>query len=179
MQSLTRFIERDLKLKVNTEKSQVVPSSQCKFLGFRFRGKQILWHLKSMDKFKHHVRELTNRTWGVSMRTKLRKLSIYLRGWINYYGIANQYQQCIDLDHWIRRRVRMCYWKQWRKPRTKVRKLLQLGVPLRAAISCGITSKSYWRSSKTAGINMGLGNKYLQQQGLFALRDGWITFHHG
>jgi len=82
MQSLTRFIERGLKLKVNTEKSQVVPSTQCKFLGFRFRGKQILWHLKSMDKFKHHVRELTNRTWGVSMRIKLRKLSIYL-AWLD------------------------------------------------------------------------------------------------
>ncbi len=179
MQSLTRLIEKDLKLKVNTEKSQVVPSTQCKFLGFRFRGKQILWHSKSMDKFKHQVRELTNRTRGISMQAKLRKLSIYLRGWINYYGIANQYQQCVDLDNWIRRRVRMCYWKQWRKPRTKVRKLIQLGVPLRTAISCGITSKSYWHSSKTAGINMGLGNKYLQQQGLFALRDGWIAFHHG
>lgn len=179
MQSLTRFIERDLKLKVNIEKSQVVPTAQCKFLGFYFHGRRIYWHPKSMDKFKHQVRELTNRTRGISMQAKLRKLSVYLRGWINYYGIANQYQQCVDLDNWIRRRIRMCYWKQWRKPRTKVRKLIQLGVPLRTAISCGITSKSYWRSSKTAGINMGLGNKYLQQQGLFALRDGWIAFHHG
>jgi RNA-directed DNA polymerase len=179
MQSLTRFIEQDLKLKVNIEKSQVVKSTQCKFLGFSFRGKHIAWHPKSIQTFKHKVRELTNRTWGVSMRTKLRKLSVYLRGWINYYGIGNQYQQCVDLDHWIRRRVRMCYWKQWRKPRTKIRRLMKLGVPKRAAISCGLSSKSYWRSSKTAGINMGLGNKYLKQQGLFSLRDGWIAFHHG
>jgi len=179
MRSLTRFIEQDLKLKVNVEKSQVVKSTQCKFLGFSFRGKHIAWHARSIERFKHKVRELTNRTWGVSMLTKLRKLSIYLRGWINYYGIANQYQQCVDLDNWIRRRVRMCYWKQWRKPRTKIRSLLKLGVPKRSAISCGLSSKSYWRSSKTAGINMGLGNKYLKQQGLFSLRDGWIAFHHG
>jgi len=179
MRSLTRFIEQDLKLKVNVEKSQVVKSTQCKFLGFSFRGKHITWHARSIERFKHKVRELTNRTWGVSMLTKLRKLSMYLRGWINYYGIANQYQQCVDLDHWIRRRVRMCYWKQWRKPRTKIRSLMKLGVPKRSAISCGLTSKSYWRSSKTAGINMGLGNKYLKQKGLFSLRDGWIVFHHG
>ncbi|MCF6266735.1 MAG: group II intron reverse transcriptase/maturase, partial [Desulfuromusa sp.] len=110
MQSLTSFIERDLKLKVNTEKSQVVPSTQCKFLGFSFHGRRIYWLPKSIAKFKHEVRKLTNRTRGTSMQAKLRKLSVYLRGWINYYGIANRYQQCVDLDSWIRRRVRMCYW---------------------------------------------------------------------
>ncbi len=179
LESLTRINENDLKLKVNTEKSRVVKSTHCKFLGFCFRGKYIVWHPKSVEKFKHRVRELTNRTWGVSMGMKIRKLSIYLRGWINYYGIANQYQQAVELDQWIRRRIRMCYWKQWRKPRTKIRKLIQLGVHPRAAISCGLSSKSYWRSSRTAGINKGLGVSYLKQQGLFSLREGWIAFHHG
>ena len=65
----------------------------------------------------------------------------------------------------------MYYWKQWRKPRTKIRNLIKLGVPVRAAISCGLSSKSYWRSSKPPGINMGLGLNYLKQQGLFLLRD--------
>jgi RNA-directed DNA polymerase len=179
LKSLTHFIENDLKLKVNTEKSQVVKSAQCKFLGFSFRGQHIRWHPKSVEKFKRRVRELTNRTWGVSMTAKIQRLSVYLRGWINYYGIGNQYQQCVDLDNWIRRRIRMCYWKQWRKPRTKIRNLIKLGVPKRAAISCGLSSKSYWRSSKSPGINMGLGLKYLKQQGLFSLREGWIAFHYG
>jgi len=152
LKSLTRLIEEDLKLKVNTEKSQVTKSTQCKFLGFSFRGNHIIWHPKSVEKFKHHVRELTCRSWGISMNTQLRQLSLYLRGWIQYYGIANQYQQCVDLDRWIRRRIRMCYWKQWRRPRTKIHNLMKLGVPQRAAISCGLSSKSYWRSSKTAGI---------------------------
>ena len=179
LKSLTGFIENDLKLKVNTEKSQVVKSVQCKFLGFSFRGQHIRWHPKSVEKFKRHVRELTNRTWGISMETKIRKLSVYLRGWINYYGIGNQYQQCVDLDNWIRRRIRMCYWKQWGRPRAKIRNLIRLGLPIKAAVACGRSSKSWWRSSKSHGINAALGLKYLKQQGLFSLRDGWIAFHYG
>lgn len=179
LKNITRFIEVDLKLKVNSEKSQVVKSTQCKFLGFSFRGKRINWHPKIIVKFKHRVRELTNRTWGISMEAKIQKLSVFLRGWINYYGIANQYQSCVDLDHWIRRRIRMCFWKQWRKPRTKIRKLIKLGVPVQAAVACGRSSKSYWRSSKSPGINMALGLKFLKQKGLFSLRDGWIACHYG
>ena len=91
LKSLTRFIERDLKLRVNHDKSRVVKSAHCKFLGFSFLGRLIVWHPKSVEKFKHRVRELTNRSWGVSMLTKIRKLSVYLRGWINYYAIANRY----------------------------------------------------------------------------------------
>jgi RNA-directed DNA polymerase len=179
LKSLTGFIENDLKLKVNTEKSQVVKSAHCKFLGFSFRGQHIRWHLKSVEKFKRRVRELTNRTWGVSMETKIQRLSVYLRGWINYYGIGNQYQQCVDLDNWIRRRIRMCYWKQWGRPRTKIRNLIHLGLPVKAAVACGRSSKSWWRSSKSHGINAALGLTYLKQQGLFSLRDGWIAFHYG
>ncbi|HHF8233829.1 TPA: group II intron maturase-specific domain-containing protein, partial [Klebsiella pneumoniae] len=97
---------------------------------------------------------------------------------INYFGIASGYQHCVELDHWIRRRVRMAYWRQWRKPRTKVRNLMRLGVHVQAAVACGITSKGPWRSSKTPGINQALSNAYLKSQGLYALRDGWIKLHH-
>ncbi|KAF3984347.1 MAG: hypothetical protein HFP81_02730 [Methylococcales symbiont of Hymedesmia sp. n. MRB-2018] len=177
--NLTRFIEEDLKLKVNEQQSRVVKSSQAKFLGFSFKGKTIVWHPKSLEEFKHRVRELTNRTWGVSMQVKIQKLSIYLRGWINYFGIANQYQQTVELDGWIRCRVRMCYWKQWRKPRTKIRKLMKLGIEKQAAILAGLSSKSYWRNAKTPCINKGLGKEYLEKQGLYSLRDGWIKYHYG
>lgn len=179
LHSLTRFIEQDLKLKVNTDKSQVVKSRQCKFLGFSFPGKHIRWHPKSVEKFKRRVRELTHRSWGVSMATKIRELSRYLRGWINYYGIANQYQQCVELDHWIRRRIRMCYWKQWGRPHTKIRNLIKLGLPVKAAVACGRSSKGWWHSAKTYGINAALSLGYLKQQGLFSLRDGWVACHHG
>ncbi|MEJ2419168.1 MAG: group II intron reverse transcriptase/maturase [Exilibacterium sp.] len=179
LSSITRFVERKLKLKVNDQKSQVCKVSQCKFLGFTFWGKYLRWHPKALAKFKHEVRQLTGRSWGVSMETKIRELTTYLRGWINYFGIANQYQQCVDLDHWIRRRVRMCYWKQWRKPRTKVRNLIKLGVPVKLAISCGITSKGYWHSARTEGIHRALNDVYLENQGLISLRDRWVKIHYG
>ena len=92
---------------------------------------------------------------------------------------SHAYQLTVDLDHWIRRRIRMCYWRQWRKPRTKVRSLMKLGVSERLAIACGITSKGPCRSSKTKGINIALGNNYLASQGLVSLRDIWINIHYG
>ena len=176
--SISHFLEHRLKLTVNTTKSRVVRTNDSKFLGFTFKGTQIHWHPDTLRKFKQRIRELTNRNWGVSMHYQLFKVSQYLRGWINYFGVATGYQRCCDLDHWIRRRVRMAYWRQWRKPRTKVRRLMKLGVHVQSAVACGITSKGPWRSSKTPGIQQALSNDYLKAVGLASLRDGWIKLHH-
>ena len=178
LSSISRFLNNRLKLIVNTVKSHVVKTSESKFLGFTFKAGRIQWHPKTLLKFKQQVRRLTNRNWGVSMRYQLFKISQYLRGWINYFGIASGYQRCVDLDHWIRRRVRMAYWRQWRRPRTKVRSLMRLGVHVQAAVACGITSKGPWRSAKTPGINQALSLAYLKSEGLYSLRDGWISLHH-
>ena len=178
LHSISRYLRTRLKLVVNTDKSQVVKTNECKFLGFTFQGSRIQWHPKTLQKFKQQVRRLTNRNWGVSMNYQLFKISQYLRGWINYFGIASGYQRCVDLDHWIRRRVRMAYWRQWRRPRTKVRNLMSRGVHVQSAVACGITSKGPWRSAKTPGIQQALSNDYLKSQGLYALRDGWIALHH-
>lgn len=178
LRSVTQYLQDRLKLVINKEKSQVVKTSESKFLGFTFQKGRIQWHPKTLQKFKQRIRELTNRNWGVSMRYQLYKISQFIRGWINYFGIANCYQLCLDLDHWIRRRVRMAYWRQWRKPRTKVRNLLKLGVHIQAAVACGITSKGPWRSSKTPGINQALSNEYLEKAGLVTLRDGWVKLHY-
>jgi len=109
LHSITHFLQTRLKLVVNETKSQVVKVSESKFLGFTFQRGRIHWHPKSLEKFKQEVRRLTNRNWGVSMRYQIYKLSQYLRGWINYFGIASGYQRCVELDHWIRRRIRMAY----------------------------------------------------------------------
>ena len=178
LQSISRFLQNRLKLIVNTVKSHVVKTNECKFLGFTFRAGNIHWHPNNLNKFKQEVRRLTNRNWGVSMHYQLFKLSQYLRGWINYFGIAKGYQRCVDLDHWIRRRVRMAYWRQWRKPRTKVRNLMKRGVHVQSAVACGITSKGPWRSAKTPGINQALSLDYLKSEGLYSLRDGWIKLHY-
>jgi len=178
LHSISRYLQHRLKLIVNTIKSRVVKTNDSKFLGFTFRAGNIHWHPNTLNKFKQQVRRLTNRNWGVSMRYQLFKLSQYLRGWINYFGIAKGYQRCVDLDHWIRRRVRMAYWRQWRKPRTKVRNLMKRGVHVQSAVACGITSKGPWRSAKTPGINQALSLDYLKSEGLYSLRDGWIKLHY-
>ena len=92
-------------------------------------------------------RELTGRSRGVSMRRRLTELRRYLRGWIGYFGLAQQLAEFSNLDGWIRRRVRMCFWKQWRYPRTKIRKMMELGVSRKLAILHGISRKSHWRMS--------------------------------
>ncbi|WP_241264369.1 group II intron reverse transcriptase/maturase, partial [Bowmanella dokdonensis] len=178
LKSISGYLESRLQLVINSEKSQVVKASESKFLGFTFRSGRIQWHPKTLENFKQRIRELTNRNWGVSMDYQLFKTSQYIRGWINYFGIANCYQLCCELDHWIRRRVRMAYWRQWRKPRTKVRNLMKLGVHVQAAVACGLTSKGPWRSAKTPGINQALSDAYLKQAGLVSLRDGWIKLHY-
>lgn len=177
--SITGFVERKLKLKVNDHKSRVVPTNRCKFLGFSFHGVDLVWHADAVAKFKRQVRLLTNRSQGKSMNNVIRKLTIYLRGWINYFGIAKGFQRCVELDHWIRRRLRMCFWKQWRKPRTKVRNLLRLGVPHDLAVTCGSSNKGYWRCAKTPGINLGISNEFLSNLGLVSLRDRWVVLHFG
>ena len=116
---------------------------------------------------------------GISMEKKIKQLTIYLRGWIYYFGIAEGYQKCIDLDSWIRRRLRMSYWKQWRKVRTKVKNLVRRGVPLDKAIGCGMSSKSYWRNSRTYWINFALSDKHFEESGLISLRDLWVKIHYG
>ncbi|NOY74000.1 MAG: hypothetical protein GXP14_16805 [Gammaproteobacteria bacterium] len=152
-----------LKLTVNEKKSQVVPINQCKFLGFSFNRNNIIIHPDSLKIFKREVKRLTGRSWGVLMAVRYQKLKLYLRGWMNYYAIDIRYQQACDLDQWIRRRICMCYWKMWRKPRTNIRNLMNKGVSDVLAICCGISSKADWRSAQTKGIQIALNNERLKR----------------
>lgn len=98
MGSITRYLETTLKLKVNLAKSKVAPMSECAFLGFTIKGKKIRWTEKSEANFKHRIKELTGRSWGVSMEYRLRKLGQYLRGWTAYFGISQYYRPVPELD---------------------------------------------------------------------------------
>ena len=98
MQSITRYLERTLKLKVNPAKSKVAPMSECSFLSFTIKGKKIRWTDKALAQFKHRVKELTGRSWGVSMDYRLQKLGQYIRGWTGYFGISQYYQPVPELD---------------------------------------------------------------------------------
>jgi len=167
-----------LKLPINEEKSQVVSVRQLSFLGFMFKGKKIIWSPKSLANFKHRIRELTGRSWGVSWVYRYQQLRRYIVGWINYYGLSEYYRPIPLLDQWIRRRIRMCYLKQWRKPRTRIRHLIRLGVSKMTAIHLGLSSKGCFRLAKTKAVQMGLNNEWLRSQGLVSVKEQWSKFHY-
>ena len=174
--SVQRFLTQRLKLVVNEQKSSVRAARGCEYLGFTFVGKRVTIKVasKKLKAFKRRVKQLTGRSRGISMQRRLTDLSSYLRGWIGYFGLARQFDEFVELDGWIRRRVRMCYWKQWRYPRTKVRKLVRLGVSLDMAIKHAISRKKYWRMSRTPAMRYAMPNKWLEQQGLLSLKQRWV-----
>ena len=128
---------------------------------------------QTISPWLRRIKELTGRSRGISMERRLTDLNRYVRGWIGYFGLARQLDDFADLDGWIRRRVRMCYWKQWRYARTKVRNLVQLGVNLDMAIKHATSRKKYWRMSRTPAMRTAMPNKWLAQQGLLSLKQRW------
>lgn len=178
MRSIRRFLEKTLKLTVNEQKSSVATTDRITFLGFAFTKGKVLWSEKSFAKFKDRVRELTGRSWFVSMEHRYKKLAEYLRGWVGYFGISEYYRPIPEIDQWLRRRIRMCYWKQWRLCRTKVKNLLRLGTSLKAAIAVGMSRKGPWRLSRTLATQTGMTNKWLAKQGLLSVKDLWVSIHY-
>jgi len=175
--SITCYLTSELKLVVNAQKSRVVRTKDCAFLGFSFRGTKLRWTDQAFADFKHTVRKLTGRSWGVSMDYRFNRLARYIRGWMNYFGISDYYRPIPEIDAWLRRRIRMCYWKQWRWVRTKVRNLLALGTRKRQAIFTAISSKSYWHLSKSLATQTGMTNDWLTSQGLISVRALWMRAH--
>ena len=176
--SVVRFLKQRLKLEINRQKSRLVRASQCEYLGFIFPGKRIVWAPDSLENFKYNIRRLTARSWGISMKLRLGKLSSYIRGWMNYYGLSKLYRPLPELDEWIRRRVRMCYMKQWRLTRTRIRNLLKLGASKSQAIPVGMSCKGPWKLARTYATQLGMNNVWLKEQGLVSVRELWITFHY-
>ncbi len=131
MQSITTFIETKLKLKVNREKSAVDRPWRRKFLGFTFthhRDAKIRISKQSIQRLKQRIRELTSRRKSISMKDRLEKLNRYLVGWLGYYPLAETPSIFSKIDSWIRRRLRMIRWKQWKKIGTKHKNLTKLGI---------------------------------------------------
>ena len=106
------------------------------------------------------------------MQRRLTDLNRYVRVWVGYFGLARQFEDIANLDGWIRRRVRMCYWKQWRYPRTKVKKLVALGVSLDMAIKHAVSRKKYWRMSRTPALRYAMTNKWPRATRLVIIKAG-------
>lgn len=163
--NLTTYLGRQLKLPVKEKKSQVAKIDQCVFLGFTFRRGKLRWSDTAFADFKHRLRELTGRSWGVSMQHRFDKLGQYLRGWMGYFGISEYYRPIPEFDEWLRRRVRMCYGKQWQLTRTKIGHLLALGGDKRTAILTGVSSKSYWHLSRSKATQVGDDERLVEGAG--------------
>ena len=112
------------------------------------------------------------------MEYRYQELRRYVLGWLNYFALSQYYRPIPELDEWLRRRLRTCYWKQWRWARTKIRHLVALGVSLKQAIIAGVSSKGPYCMSRTKVTQMAMSNAWLKEQGLVSIKEQWSRFHY-
>jgi RNA-directed DNA polymerase len=178
MKSISDFITRKLKLKVNQDKSAVDRPSRRKFLGFTFSEKKatVLISRKALQRFKERLRQLTRR--GVPALRLIGNLNCYLRGWVGYFGQAADYWMLRDLDSWIRRRLRSLSWRAWRTPRKRYRELTRRGVPVGDACFAVRYWHSPWHASSKPALQIALPNRLWHDQlGLLSLLSAWHRMH--
>lgn len=170
MKAITEFIEKKLRLKVNREKSAVDRPWKRKLLGFSFTSgrKQTKVRLarRTIVRFKNRIRQLTSRKERISMERRIERLNRYLVGWLGYYQLIDTPSKLKALESWLHRRLRMICWKEWKNPRTKVRKLNALGVKPHKAYEWGNSRKAYWRIAKSPILHKTLGTAYWANLGL-------------
>ncbi len=175
MASITNFIEGKLKLEVNEEKSSVCKPTKLKFLGYSFynsRGSvELRVHEKSIKNLKSKLKYLTGRSRIGNIKITFARLKQIIIGWVNYFKLARVKTKLKEIDEWLRRRIRMAYWKQWKKPSTKFKNLRRLGIDESKAFEFGNTRKGYWRISNSPVLNMSITNALLKKAGLISLSE--------
>lgn len=182
LNSIAKFIEKKLGLKVNAEKSKVTRPTQTKYLGFSFwksvGGK---WkpkpHLKSYQKLKRKLKEITNRSWSISMDNRIKKINYLVRGWVNYFKIANMRKEIIRIDEHLRTRIRVIIWKQWKKIARREKALIQLGVGKELAHNIACSRKGYQLICKTEWLKFAINIERLRKRGLIFLLDQYQKVH--
>jgi RNA-directed DNA polymerase len=169
MVGLKAFLTGKLKLKVNEAKSAVARPHTRKFLGFSFtpqaRAKRRIAP-KALARFKERIRELTQRTRGVSVDQMIGTLKRYLTGWRGYFGFCETPSVLKQLDEWIRRRLRCFFWKQWKRGRTRFRELVARGVSRNLAAQTAGSPHGVWHLSNSPALNKALSNRYFRSLGL-------------
>ena len=171
MKSCRLFLERKLRLQVNAEKSMVGNPLKVKFLGFSLYYSPykdvvgICIHERSERKFKERVREITGRSRGVSFDRVLLELAWFTRGWVNYFGLAAMTRNVMGYAGWIRRRLRVYLWKQWKCVGARFDALVLLGVSRDLAWQWANSRKGYWRVAGSQVLEFSLTNKVLAGMG--------------
>jgi len=176
--SVSRYLEVKLKVKVNRAKSKVSHVKETAMLGFKIHYGKLRTLDRKVQGFKRELKRITRRCPGISIESRIIRLKEYIQGWMGHYGCGLKFDDAVKFDGWIRRRMRMCYWKQWRRPRRRIRELIKLGVGKHDAIRLGLSRKSYWRLSKTLATNSGLNNAHFERTGLISMRTLWCKIHH-
>lgn len=175
MESITKFISEELKLKVNGNKSAVAHVKERKFLGYTFHMRkgeaQIKPHKKSVEKFKLKVKSAMRRGRGQNMKRFINDvLNPILRGWHQYFKVSNVKRIFEDLDEWVRRRIRTIYWRQLKNNKTRLRKMLACGIKLERAKECAGNGRGPWWNSNKLHVSELLPTKIIKEMGLYVFR---------
>lgn len=180
LESSIRYLEGKLKLRVNRDKSHIArvnATKNFKFLGFAYgKGKDGLFiraHPKALLKAKDRLRAITKRNRGVNVRKVMQEIKVYMTGWLNYYGIASLKTKMREWDEWLRHRIRAYIWKQWKKPKTKLKNLMKLGVPEYYAHMAANSRRGYWFTVNTGAVTRGITNERLTRAGFFELSPAY------
>ena len=175
LRNILPYIEEKLFLKVNREKTSVAHISRVKYLGYTFynhKGFRFRVHPKTVAKMKKRLRELTDRNNGWSNKYRIAKLQQFIRGWINYFKLADMKSMLIRMDEWVRHRIRAIYWKQWKRVRTRVRKLRSLNLPEWVVFEIANCRKGIWRSALV--LNQALTKKEIANLGYMSMTDYYL-----
>ncbi len=177
LKNIIPFIERKLFLKVNRKKTGVAHISKVKYLGYTFyrnKGKcRFRVHPKSVTKMKDKIRELTDRNNGMSNAKREEKYQQFVRGWVNYFKLADMKKLLRETDEWARRRIRAVYWKQWKKVKTKYRMLKALGLEHWKAKELACSRKGCWRMAQV--LNQIFSNKIITKLGYTSMLDYYLV----
>lgn len=175
LNNILPYIEGKLFLKVNREKTCVAHISKVKYLGYTFynhKGIRFRVHSKSVEKMKNKLRELTDRNNAWSNEYRIQKLQQFIRGWVNYFKLADMKKLMKETDEWLRHRIRAIYWKQWKKVRTRLRKLRSLNLPKSVVVELANCRKGTWRSA--LALNQALTNKVIASLGYMSLTGYYL-----
>jgi RNA-directed DNA polymerase len=181
--TITEFIEKKLKLKVNRTKSKVSRPTESTLLGFSFYRSEKGWEMriapKSLRKIKEKLKVQTQRKAPGKVKDKIRKMEATIVGWVNYFKIAKGKRRMEELDSWIRMRLRMGIWKQWKKPSMRWTNLKRLGINPGKAYEWANSSKGYCRIARSPILGRALNNEYFVRQGYIGFTNHyyWKTTH--
>lgn len=176
LKNIIPFIEGKLFLKVNRKKTEAAHISKVKYLGYtfyRYKGKcRFRVHPKSVIRMKNKIRELTDRNNGMSNAKREEKYQQFVRGWVNYFKLADMKNLLKETDEWARRRIRAVYWKQWKKVKTKYRMLKALRLEDWRVKELAFSRKGYWRMAKA--LNQVISNKIIAKLGYTTMLDYYL-----